>query len=489
MAWTLNDLSDAVSYITGQCKQKLQELNHLAVWTWEVIQGDFNDDPDVSHVVANTAVSIGVTMTGIGVIVAWLMDLRDLVANGIKIYQAANDSSTNKLDFGKVSPLLWIALIATLIGVIPALGDLGKGVFKIILIFFKKALRTMGDIPLAKIMAKAIDDAMPHIKELLGNPKIKQWLTQNGWARPFSELAKCFKKVKPLITQKQLMGMYDLCISELKKVIDSIKKYLPFGADRKIEELFKKLTSVRDGLEKAVAKFIKPFQDCIDEIIIRLEKEDYVAYTARTGRIDEHYFGRISPDNPNIAWQEARKSSYLVNRKVPPFPEAVSAEYVDEVSRAVNRGWPNIPPDKIPTFHKMYRVEIRGPAKLYRVVDPDSYKAGRYWMREEDFAKLNSRADWRSECAVKHEWNANGQYVEYEIKAGESVKVWEGPAASQAYDDSKEVWYKGGGNQIYFDPQQSVVSARKATGWGYIDQDEHFLNERVLVDLSGGNKP
>ena len=266
MAWTLNELSDAVSYITGKSKQQLQDLKQLAVWTWEVIQGDFNDEPDVSHVVANTAVSIGVTMTGIGVIVAWLMDLRDLVANVIKIYQAANDSSTKKLDFSKVSPLLWIALIATLIGVIPALGDLGKGVFKIILIFFKRALRTMKNTRLAKIMAKAVDDAMPYIKELLGNPKVKTWLSKHGWARPFTELAKCFKKAKPYITQKKLMEMFDLCVKRLKVVIDKIKDYLPSGADKKIDELFKKLTSVRDGLNNAIAKHVKPFQDCTIEL-------------------------------------------------------------------------------------------------------------------------------------------------------------------------------------------------------------------------------
>ena len=179
MAWSLNDLVEAVSYITGQATDKLKQLKELAKWTWEVLQGDFNEDQDVSHIAANTALSIGVTATGIGVLVAWLMDLRDLIANAYHIYNSA--TKDGKMDFSKVDKLLWFALIATLIGVIPALGDLAKGVFRIIIIFFKRAMRVAKHTDAVKLMAKAIDDAIPYIAELLNKPLVKKWLTSNKW--------------------------------------------------------------------------------------------------------------------------------------------------------------------------------------------------------------------------------------------------------------------------------------------------------------------
>ncbi len=480
MAWSLNDLVEAVSYITGQATDKLKQLKELAKWTWEVLQGDFNEDQDVSHIAANTALSIGVTATGIGVLVAWLMDLRDLIANAYHIYNSA--TKDGKMDFSKVDKLLWFALIATLIGVIPALGDLAKGVFRIIIIFFKRAMRVAKHTDAVKLMAKAIDDAIPYIAELLNKPLVKKWLTSNKWYRPFMELSKAFKKIKPLITKNYIMSLFDDCVKKLKEIIKHIYSYLPSGASKKIDDLYKKLDKVRAELNEAIAKLIKPVQDCMDVIIIRLEKQDYVAYTARTGKINEHYFGRVALGSK--AWKEARHAGYLVASKKIPFAPTTYAKNIGEIEWAIKRrGWPKISESNVETFHRIAAVEIKGSAKLYRVVDPESRADGLFWMTEKDFTNLKTRQQWRTESAVKEEWNSNGQYVEYEIKAGETLKVWQGPAASQQYEGN--LWYKGGGDQVVFYPEANRVSSRKATGWGYLDRDEQLLNARILVDLSG----
>jgi hypothetical protein len=63
------------------------------------------------------------------------------------------------------------------------------------------------------------------------------------------------------------------------------------------------------------------------------------------------------------------------------------------------------------------------------------------------FPKLNSKTRF----AVKPEWNQNGWVVEYEIKAGESLPVWRGPAASQKLDGTTH-YLEGGGEQIVFFP-------------------------------------
>lgn len=441
MAWSFSDLVEAVSYITGEAVEKLRQLKELAKWTWEVLQGDFNEDQDIYHIAANTALSIGVTTTGIWVLVAWLMDLRDLIANAYHIYNSA--TKDGEMDFSKVDKLLWFALIATLIGVIPALGDLAKGVFRIIIIFFKRAMHAAKHTDVVKLMAKAIDDAIPYIAELLDKPLVKKWLTSNKWYRPFRELAKAFKKIKPLITKNYIMSLFDDCVKKLKEIIKHIYSYLPSGASKKIDDLYKKLDKVRAELNEAIAKLIKPVQDCMDVIIIRLEKQDYVAITARTGRINEHYLGRVAVDSK--AWQEIRHAGYLVESKSPPFKAIVYEQNIDKIQSAItHRGWPEIKPERVETFHRIAATEIKGPAKLYRVVDPDSRADGQFWMTEKDFSNLKTRQQWRTESAVKEEWNSNGQYVEYEIKAGETLKVWQGPAASQQYEGN--LWYKGGGD-------------------------------------------
>ena len=61
---------------------------------------------------------------------------------------------------------------------------------------------------------------------------------------------------------------------------------------------------------------------------------------------------------------------------------------------------------------------------------------------------------------MRPEWNQNGQYVVYEVQAGETLHVWRGTAASQ---ELKQTPYhlKGGGEQIVFYPKKDdMVQSR-----------------------------
>ncbi|MCS0611107.1 hypothetical protein NX773_23400, partial [Massilia solisilvae] len=94
---------------------------------------------------------------------------------------------------------------------------------------------------------------------------------------------------------------------------------------------------------------------------------------------------------------------------------------------------------------------ITGPTKLYRIIDPSNEAAGMFWISEADFKALKDRDEWRRKFAVKPEWNQNGWFVEYEVKAGESLSVWRGSAASQQLDGTQH-YLEGGGEQIVFFP-------------------------------------
>jgi hypothetical protein len=120
---------------------------------------------------------------------------------------------------------------------------------------------------------------------------------------------------------------------------------------------------------------------------------------------------------------------------------------------------PEIGPDVVQTFErdKIRPDAIRGPAKLYRIVDPTSSAGGVFWVDEKTFHSLKSRDDWRAKLAVKPEWNQNGQYVVYEIAVGETVHVWRGPAASQKLEGTP-YHLTGGTDQIVFHPNPDTFS-------------------------------
>lgn len=88
-------------------------------WFWGVLQGDFKEDPSMSQVIVGSVIT---AIPGLD----QLADIRDVIAN---LYGLSQDSD----DKWK-----WIALAITLIGLIPILGSLLKGVFKTLV----KAIRT-----------------------------------------------------------------------------------------------------------------------------------------------------------------------------------------------------------------------------------------------------------------------------------------------------------------------------------------------------------
>lgn len=68
-------------------------------------------------------------------------------------------------------------------------------------------------------------------------------------------------------------------------------------------------------------------------------------------------------------------------------------------------------------------------------------------------ASASPRTSWRKNLAVWPDWNPNGQFVVYELKAGQKLKVWQGPASAQTKDDNllPGHYLEGGYEQIKFD--------------------------------------
>jgi hypothetical protein len=84
-------------------------------WVWGVVQGDFNDNPTVGQVVANTVITSIPLLDQAG-------DARDLSAN---VKALAWDKRYNEY-------AVWLGFFFTLIGLIPGVGSLLKGVLKLV---------------------------------------------------------------------------------------------------------------------------------------------------------------------------------------------------------------------------------------------------------------------------------------------------------------------------------------------------------------------
>jgi hypothetical protein len=98
-------------------------------------------------------------------------------------------------------------------------------------------------------------------------------------------------------------------------------------------------------------------------------------------------------------------------------------------------------------------------------------------MTEAEFKAIKNRDEWRAKFAVKPEWNQNGWVVEYEVKPGETLPVWRGPAASQDLKGT-DCYLEGGGEQIVFFPgsRDEMIEAMPR-----VDRE----NGKILMDRSG----
>ena len=106
---TLQQLREALAFISEQYRSAVDGGKNVFAWLWESIQGDFNQERSTGQVVFDTAISM---IPGVDQV----CDVRDIIANCKQI----NDDKSNSW--------AWIALVLTLIGLIPTLGSLLKGV-------------------------------------------------------------------------------------------------------------------------------------------------------------------------------------------------------------------------------------------------------------------------------------------------------------------------------------------------------------------------
>jgi len=202
-----------------------QEENTLQ-WVWGALQGDFNEDPTVGQIIANAAI------TAIP-LVDQVADARDLVANLKLLIWEKRYTETS----------VWLGLFFTLIGLIPTLGSLLKGVLKLV------------------YYGANLDDVFKFFNALAkGNASA--WLKQlrAGELRNYANDA-----------AQMLKQMFDSIIDTLNEA----QSYLPrWSTDlyRKISNLIAEMKIIRGKIDEMFGIITRDLENKLDEMLKKQQK-------------------------------------------------------------------------------------------------------------------------------------------------------------------------------------------------------------------------
>ncbi|MGX4643419.1 hypothetical protein [Massilia sp. SYSU DXS3249] len=446
-------MRDALAWATGE--EAPEPNTNPFVWFWEAIEGDFNENRSTSQIL----VDAGISMIPL---VDQVCDVRDLIANCRKL-------SRDQTDLWN-----WVALVLTLIGLFPALGSLVKGILKI---FFGFVRRSGGE----KI-SEAVDAAMSWVISFLRRRQVQEYLKGHKVDEVLKWLAQEIKATRGKISASELLKTFDRVIKVIEALARKVE-YVPV-LGQKANQALVQVKSIRSNANLQIARALKPVQDIVDTAVMRLEKESMQRQSGIVDAKNIHYRGAL-PESAAVALMRKRKPKWLTHRADLVYPEVepndvrfdvdAKASSTTASGKAKNPKdiFPSLTDQNIRSFHTLTAATIAGPARLYRILAPNSRGMSDCWVSEEVFKRLQSDVDpksaWRKFLAVWPDWNVNGQFVVYDIKAGESLNVWRGIASSQTKNSLPGYQLEGGYEQIVFkvdraDPRNDEMLYYKVGG-------------------------
>jgi len=201
----------------------LDGIAEVGTWIWGTVQGDFNENQTVGQIATNAVITMIPIVDQVG-------DVRDIVAN-VKLLI---------WDKRYGDKWVWIALVLTLIGLIPVLGSAAKGVLKAVANGLKKG----GTVPLKWLM---------EILNKFHKGNAVKWLRKLAAELPEHavQVKKMFHDILMNLRDKmgrladRLPGSLGKQAKETVESIDEVAKI----ADNKIDEAVKEL---QDGLNKSL---------------------------------------------------------------------------------------------------------------------------------------------------------------------------------------------------------------------------------------------
>jgi hypothetical protein len=452
-------MRDALAWVTNDQQKAEEPSTNPFVWFWEAMQGDFNEERSTGQLVIDAAISMIP-------LVDQVCDVRDLIANCNKLRKDVKDTWA------------WVALALTLIGLFPTLGSLVKGVLKI---FFGFVRRMGGDA-----MVKAVELAMTWVITFLRRRDVQKYLRLNKVDEVFKWLAVEIKGLRGKVNVGALLKAFDRGIKVLEHMANKVSYVPKIGA--KAKACLEEVRDIRKVADQYLGKALKPVQDALDTIIMRLERESLERQHGILNANNIHYRGALPEASAVTLMRKAKPVPEWLNQGKPNtfHPLIPAKEMADVTHFAKKEKYPLLTEDNIASFHEMRRDMINGPARLYRVLAPNSRAMSDCWVTEEVFKQLqaaeNPRAAWRKYLAVWPDWNVNGQFVVYDIKPGETLKVYRGLASSQVKKSLPNRYLEGGWEQVIFKLEKSDPRADSVLFFEVSGSRGHRLNNPISQD-------
>ena len=251
-------------------------------WTWGTIQGDFNEDQTVGQVATNAVITMIPIVDQVG-------DVRDIVAN-LKFLiwdKRYNDK------------WVWIALVLTLIGLIPVLGSAAKGVLKTV----AKALKTSGKVPL-KLLIEVLN------KFHKGNAV--KWLRKLAADLPSHAVT--------------IKGMFRDILKSLRGKLKSLADILPGSLGKQADDAVNSIDEVAKIADDKIDEAVKELQDGLNKSLD--EGVDFETKGATKSKNARKQTDAEPPDLPSVTVSPKMRDKILDGEVKPPKPPKTKPDLI-----------------------------------------------------------------------------------------------------------------------------------------------------------------
>jgi len=301
----------------------------IGTWVWESLQGDFNPERSVGQISFDMVISLIP-------VIDTVCDIRDLCAN-VQEYKKDPD---NKLT------MFFITL--TVVGFIPGIGSVVKGVVKIVFAYLRKYVTKMDDLfaagQFAKVVGRATDAAIPKIYEYLQNSRWVRWATNNRVPDMFKFAAKELNAFADKFSVSKLQTGFDEGIKVLNKLLIKLKPIVPPTIQEKIIDLQKTISQNSGKIRAGIGQHTENIRNAMHIIAKKLDDHYWVVTTQTVNR------GWIAP----MAEETAR--AMMVKNK-PRYVSAIAKKGLAHKPIEKDLWLPKLP-GKITAFKKKYPGKI-----------------------------------------------------------------------------------------------------------------------------------
>lgn len=372
-------------------------ISEVAQWTWGTLKGSFNDQQSTSQIIVDAAISC-IPILGEAV------DVRDLVAI---IFGMADDPKKREDKWE------WLALVVTLLAMIPLLGGVLKGVGKLLL----KSLKEGGNLPIKDFIA---------------------WMNRIGWGNA----REAFNKLDLEKHKDELLVLFRRIMQRVHTVLGRVLSKFSIVLSNGMME---RLRTLRMGLQELLHKGEEMIPQALKNLNDKLKEVQGLVYEGKFTEIPKSL--KSVTRKTEAQFQKEVTQQIAKQKKNLKHPPSTRKNVLEDL----NNDYPELSDKNIKTFSgPISPLFLEEGKKIYRVLDPKSKLAGAFWVT----TKPKDGKQWREGSAVLTDWNKNGEYIEYTVKK-HGLWAYEGKSASQIQDRLDLTGYGqslgGGETQLFID--------------------------------------